>query len=141
MPLLEDLMEMSTLAPHGACLLWNPGLIWLNAISDALIAGAFFAAAYVLARFLWRRWRDVMFRGVLWVFAIFMTMCGVTRLLSILTLWVSTYGIAGVAKGFLALISLGVTAALLMMLPHITLLPTRTHLRQASEALAEDVTQ
>ena len=33
--------------PHGACLLWKPELIWLNAISDALIASApAFAEAY-----------------------------------------------------------------------------------------------
>jgi len=46
---------MSTLIPHGACLLWTPELVWLNAISDAVTAGAFFAAAFVLTSFLWRR--------------------------------------------------------------------------------------
>ena len=39
---------MSTLTPHGACLLWKPELIWLNAVSDAMVAGAFFATAFVL---------------------------------------------------------------------------------------------
>ena len=39
---------MSTLIPHGACLLWRPELIWLNAISDAMIAIAFFTTAFVL---------------------------------------------------------------------------------------------
>jgi signal transduction histidine kinase/CheY-like chemotaxis protein len=141
MTLIEDLIEMSTLAPHGACLLWKPELIWLNAISDTLIAGAFFAAAFVLTRFLWKRWNDVMFRGVFWIFAIFMTMCGVTRLLSLLTLWVSAYGIEGLAKGVLALISVGVTAVLLLMLPQILVLPTRIQLRQAYEALAGEVRQ
>ena len=29
---------MSMLIPHGACLLWKPELIWLNAISDAMVA-------------------------------------------------------------------------------------------------------
>ena len=62
---------MSTLIPHGACLLWTPELVWLNAIADALIAAAFFAAAFVLTAFLWRRWHDVMFRGVFWALAIF----------------------------------------------------------------------
>jgi len=56
MTLIEDLMDMSTLVPHGAALLWKPELIWLNAISEALIAGAFFAAAFVITLFLWRRW-------------------------------------------------------------------------------------
>jgi signal transduction histidine kinase len=141
MTLIEDLMDMSTLVPRGAALLWKPELIWLNAISEALIAGAFFAAAFVITLFLWRRWHEVMFSGVLWVFAIFMTMCGVTRLLSILTLWVPAYGIEGVANALLALMSLCVTAALLLMLPRILVLPTRIQLQHAYEALAEEVSQ
>jgi signal transduction histidine kinase len=132
---------MSTLTPHGASLLWKPELIWLNAISDTLIACAFFAAAVVLALFLWRRWNDVMFRGVFWVFSIFMLLCGVTRVLSILTLWVPVYGIEGLVKGCLALVSLGVTATLLLMLPRILVLPTRIQLQQAYAALEEEVRQ
>jgi signal transduction histidine kinase/CheY-like chemotaxis protein len=132
-------MDMSTLVPHGACLLWKPEWIWLNAISDALIGGAFFATAFVLGFFVWRRRSDVMFRSVFWAFAIFVGVCGVTRLLSILTLWVPAYGIEGVTKGFLALISVGITAVLLMLLPRILVLPTRIQLRQAYEALEEEV--
>jgi len=132
---------MSTLAPHGASLLWKPELIWLNAISDTLIAGAFFAAAVVLALFLWRRWNDVMFRGVFWVFATFMLLCGVTRVLSILTLWVPAYSIEGLVKGVLALVSIGVMATLLLMLPRILVLPTRIQLQQAYAALEEEVRQ
>jgi signal transduction histidine kinase/CheY-like chemotaxis protein len=132
-------MDMSTLLPHGACLLWKPELIWLNAISDAMIAGAFFTTAFVLGSYVWRRRRDVMFRSVFWAFATFMTACGVTRLLSILTLWVPAYDIEGIAKGFLALISVGITAALLLMLPRLLVLPTRIQLQQAYAALEEEV--
>ena len=42
---------------------------------------------------------------------------GVTRLLSILTLWVPAYGIEGLTKGLLALVSVGITAGLLLLLP------------------------
>jgi signal transduction histidine kinase len=129
---------MSMLIPHGACLLWKPELIWLNAISDAMVAGAFFTTAFVLGSFVWRRRRDVMFRGVFWSLAIFAAVCGVTRLLSILTLWVPAHGIEGLANGFLALISVALTAAMLLMLPRILVLPTRIQLQQAY-ALDEEV--
>ena len=132
---------MSTLTAHGACLLWKPELIWLNAISDAMVAGAFFVTAFVLASFVWRRRRDVMFRSVFWAFAIFVAVCGVTRLLSVLTLWVPAYDIEGVAKGFLALISIVITVALLLLLPRILVLPTRIQLQQAYAALEEEVRQ
>jgi len=134
---------MSTLSPHGACLLWEPELIWLNAISDAMVAGAFFATAFVLAFFAWRRHHDLLlvFRGVFWAFAIFVAVCGVTRLLAILTLWVPAYGIEGLAKGLLALISLGITAGVLLMLPRLMVMSTRVQLQQAYAALEEEVRQ
>jgi signal transduction histidine kinase len=136
-------MDMSTLVAHGACLLWKPELIWLNAISEALIAGAFFVTAFVLAFFAWQRGRDMMFMFVVvfWTFAIFFTVCGATRLLSILTLWVPAYGIEAATKGLLALISAGITAGLLVLLPRIMVLPTRVQLQQALEALEEEVRQ
>jgi signal transduction histidine kinase/CheY-like chemotaxis protein len=132
---------MSTLTPHGACLLWKPELIWLNAISDAMVAVAFFATTFVLGSYLLRRRRDVMFRGVFWSLAIFAAACGVTHLLSILTLWVPSYDIEGVAKGFLALISVALTGAMLLMRPQIMVLPTRIQLQQAYAALDEEVRQ
>ena len=46
---------MSKLTEHGASLLWKPELVWLNVVSDAMVAIAFFTTAYVLAFFLWRR--------------------------------------------------------------------------------------
>jgi signal transduction histidine kinase/CheY-like chemotaxis protein len=125
---------------HGACLLWKPQLIWLNVISEALVAGAFFAIAFVLAFFVWRR-RDIQFGWVFYSFAIFITLCGVTRLMSILTLWVPVYGIDSVIKGVLAVISVGIAAVLLLLLPRILVLPSRHQLQQAYQALENEVRQ
>ena len=130
---------MSTLTAHGACLLWIPELIWLNAVSDALLAIAFFVTAFVLGFFVWRRRSDVLFRGVFWIFAVFAAFCGVSRLLSVATLWVPAYDIEALVKGLLALISLGVTTALLLMLPRLLVLPTRVQFAQANAALEEEI--
>jgi len=132
---------MSTLIPHGAGLLWRPELIWLNAISDALIATAFFTTAFVLGYYVWRRRREVMFRSVFWALAVFAAICGVTRLESILVLWVPAYGIEALTKGVLALISVGVTVVMLLARPRLLVLPTRIQLQQAYAALAEETRQ
>src|SRR5690349_8998244 len=132
---------MSTLTPHGACLDWNPVLIWLNAASDAMVAGAFFVTAFVLGLFVWRRRRDVMFGGIFWAFATFVAVCGLTRLESIIALWTPVYSIEAVTKGFLALLSAGITAALLFLLPRLLVLPTRIQLQQAYAELAEESRQ
>src|SRR5882672_9475914 len=131
--LFGDILDMSTLTPHGACLLWKPELIWLNAISDALVGGAFLATALFLALLVWRR-RDLQFAAAFLAFGIYIMACGVTRLLSVLTLWVPAYGIEGMIKGVVAFMSVGIAAALLLLV-----LPRRNQLQQAYAQLEEEV--
>jgi len=132
---------MSTLMPHGACLLWQPELIWINVVSDAFVAISFFATSLVLAIFIARRRRQVMFSGVLLAFGLFAALCGVTRLFSILTIWVPAYEIEALTKGLLAPISLAITVALFFLLPRILVLPTRIQLAEAYAALEKEVNQ
>jgi signal transduction histidine kinase len=132
---------MSMLTPHGACLAWQPLLIWLNAVSNAMIAIAFFATAFVLGYYVWRRRREVMFRGVFWALAIFAAGAGVTYLLQIVTLWTPAYGIEAATKTVLALISTAVTAVMLLASPRLLTLPTRIQLQQAYAALEEETRQ
>jgi len=66
--------------------------------------------------------------------------CGVTRLLSVLTLWVPAYGIEGMIKGVVAFMSVGIAAALLLLvLPRLLVLPGRNQLQQAYAQLEEEV--
>jgi signal transduction histidine kinase len=132
---------MSTLIPHGACLDWRPDLIWLNVVSDAMAAFAFFATAFVLGFYVWRRRHEVMFRGVFWSLAIFGAVGGMARIMSIITLWVPAYGIEGLTKALLALVAIAVTTEMLRMRPRLQVLPTRIQLQQAYAALEEETRQ
>jgi len=134
---------MSTLIAHGACLLWKPELIWLNAISDALVAIALFTTGFVLASFVWWRRGDIMplFSMVFSAYAIFVAMCGLTRLVSVLTLWIPAYEIEGMIKGVVAVMSLGITAGLLRLRPRLKVLPTRIQVERALAALEEETRQ
>jgi signal transduction histidine kinase len=134
-------LHMSTLIPHGACLGWQPALIWLNVVSDVMVAVAFFATAFVAGFFVWRRRREVMFPSIFWTFAIFAAVAGVTRLEEIVTLWVPAYGIEAVTKSMLALSSVAVTAVMLLVWPRLMVLPTRIQLQQAYAALEEETRQ
>jgi signal transduction histidine kinase len=136
-------MDMSTLAPLGACLKWTPELIWLNAVCDSIAAVAFLTTAFVLGYFGWRRRRDLipMFRIVFPVFALFIAISGVTYLEQIFALWVPVYSIEALTKAVLALISLGITAVMVLMLPRLLVMSTRVQLQQAYAALEEEVRQ
>jgi signal transduction histidine kinase len=132
---------MSMLTPHGACLEWQPVLVWINAVSDALIGAGFFATALFLGLLVWRR-RDLQFAAAFLGFGAYVMVCGLTRLLSILTLWVPAYGIEAAAKSVQAVMSVGIAAALLLIvLPRLLVLPGRNQLQQAYAALEEEVRQ
>jgi hypothetical protein len=42
------LFDSSGLTPHGFCLLWQPGLMWTYALSDAGIGLAYFSIPLAL---------------------------------------------------------------------------------------------
>ena len=124
------------LSPHGICLLWEPELIWLHVVSDALIALAYFSIPFALAIFVTRR-RDLKFGWVYWSFAFFILACGLTHILSIYTLWVPVYGIEGLVKAATAVASIVTAGMLWPLLPELLTIPSPFELREAREALKE----
>jgi signal transduction histidine kinase/CheY-like chemotaxis protein len=134
---LQRLLDSSTLSPHGICLLWEPELIWLHVVSDATIAASYFSIPIVLSIFVSKR-RDVDFGFIFWAFAIFITACGFTHVLSIVTLWVPVYGLEGLIKLLTAVASILTAVILWPLLPKILALPSPAQLRAAELALAQE---
>jgi signal transduction histidine kinase/ActR/RegA family two-component response regulator len=133
---LSDWFFGSGLAPHGYCLLWEPGLIWLYAISDTAIALAYFSIPLALV-IIGRKRSDLVFRPMLWLFAAFILLCGTTHWLDLATLWTPLYGMQGLVKAATAVASLCTAIALWRMLPDFLSLPSAAQLRQAHAALRE----
>jgi signal transduction histidine kinase len=131
---LDRFLAVRGLAPHGYCLLWEPALIWTHAVSDALIAVAYFSIPVVLSRLLAVR-RDLQFGWMLALFAIFILACGMTHVMGIVTLWVPAYGWQAVVKVLTALASLGTAALLIPLLPRLVQIPSPAALQRANEAL------
>jgi signal transduction histidine kinase len=137
---LSDLFQERGLAPHGFCLLWNPGLILIHVISDALIALAYFSIPVVLWVVLRRR-RELEFSWVLGLFASFILACGTTHLLSILVLWVPAYGLEGAVKAFTAAISIFTAIALWPLLPKLLALPSPAQLQHTLDQLRAEIAE
>jgi len=68
-------VDPSGLTPHGVCLLWEPGLIWLHAVSDVAVGLAYFTIPLALAIIV-KRQQDLVFKPVLVLFAAFIVLCG-----------------------------------------------------------------
>jgi len=131
---LIHFFDSTQLAPHGVCLLWQPGLIWLHVLSDGLIALAYFSIPIVLAALVSRR-PDIDFGWVLWAFVAFITACGATHVFGIWTLWFPDYAAEGAVKGFTALVSIATAIGLWPLLPKILALPSAEQSRRANEGL------
>ncbi|MGY3696345.1 signal transduction histidine kinase/CheY-like chemotaxis protein [Bradyrhizobium sp. USDA 3240] len=134
---LERLVDSSTFSPHGICLLWEPELIWLHVISDAIIAASYFSIPFALAILVSKR-RDFQFGWMAWPFAVFILACGLTHVFSIYTLWVPIYGLEGIVKALTAVASIFTAVLLWPLIPRILAIPTEQQLREAHVALAEE---
>jgi signal transduction histidine kinase/CheY-like chemotaxis protein len=134
---LERLLDSSTFSPHGICLLWEPELIWLHVISDAVIAASYFSIPFALAIVVSKR-RDFQFGWMAWLFAAFILLCGLTHVFAIYTLWVPIYGLEGLLKAMTAIASVFTAVLLWPLIPKILAIPTERQLREAHVALAEE---
>ncbi|HZG40869.1 MAG TPA: PAS domain-containing protein [Nodosilinea sp.] len=124
--------------PHGHCYLWQPGLVWLHLLSDALIALSYWLIAGALVYFVQQR-PDVPFRPLFWLFAAFIAACGATHLLAVWTLWFPTYWVSGAVKALTALVSLATAFELVPRLPLALALPNATQLMNLNQALQDEI--
>ncbi|TWB26468.1 sensor histidine kinase [Nitrospirillum bahiense] len=138
MSLTDWLLDPSGLTPHGFCLSWLPGLIWLHAGSDAVIGLSYFSIPLALAWFVRKR-NDLAYRWVGHLFVAFILACGLTHMLSILTLWMPAYGMEGVVKLVTALLSVATAAMLWPLVPRVLALPTPTQLGRLNAELTRTI--
>ena len=125
----------SYLPPHGYCLLWQPELLWTHIIADATIAAAYFSIPVALVLVVRRR-RDLSYGWIFWCFAVFITACGFTHVMSIWTLYQGVYGLEALVKVITALASILTAGVLWPLLPKIIALPSPGKLQAANNELA-----
>ncbi|MEA1647403.1 PAS domain S-box protein [Nitrospirillum sp. BR 11164] len=138
MSLTDWLLDPSGLTPHGFCLSWLPGLIWLHAGSDAVIGLSYFSIPLALAWFVRKR-NDLAYRWVGHLFVAFILACGLTHMLSILTLWMPAYGVEGMVKLVTALLSVATAAMLWPLVPRVLALPSPAQLARLNADLTRTV--
>jgi PAS domain S-box-containing protein len=128
----------SDFMPHGVCFLWNPGVLWLHAISDTIIAVSYYLIPLALVYFVWRR-KDLPFNWIFVMFGVFIFGCGTTHLMDVWTLWHGTYRLAGIVKAVTAAASVVTAGLLVYLLPQAIALPSPEQLRRANHDLEREI--
>jgi len=111
-------MGLSRFMPHGMCFLWEPGLVALHVVADALIALAYFSIPIFLIWVLRKR-GDLPFSWLLGMFALFIVSCGMTHVMAIWVIWHPDYWVEGAIKWVTALASVGTALMLIPLTPKI----------------------
>lgn len=138
--IIDYLFGAASFVPHGYCLLWRPDLVAMHAISDILIALSYFSIPAAIHVFLTKR-GDLQFGWLAWLFVGFISACGLTHLIGLITLWQPVYGLQGLVKVGTAGISV-VTAILMWpLLPKLLAIPSPSMLRDANERLQGEIAQ
>ena len=136
--MFQELLDTTTYAPHGFCLLWDPWLVGLHITADVLIFLSYTSIPIALLLFLRRR-PDIQYRGLVALFAAFIVLCGLTHLVSIGTLWVPAYGIQGLLKLLTGLVSAVTAVALFQLIPRLVAIPSPRQLEEANAKLRAEI--
>lgn len=135
---MGGLLEYASYMPHGYCLFWQPWLVLLHAGSDALIALSYFAIPVALFAFLRRR-PDIENRRIIALFAAFILLCGLTHVVSLVTLWIPIYPLQGLFKLITGLVSFATAIVLFRMIPVLVSIPSPSELEKSNARLRAEV--
>ncbi len=125
--------------PHGHCFLWQPGTLWLNVGSDALIAGSYFLIPIALLYFVRHRRREIPYGWIPLMFGAFILLCGATHVMEIWTVWNPLYREAGALKLVTGIVSFATLISLVYIMPHAMLLKTQRQLQAEVDARTADL--
>jgi PAS domain S-box-containing protein len=134
--LLRRFFSTDGFMPHGMCYEWDPGVIWLNVVSDGLIALAYYSIPLTLVYFVRKR-KDLQFSWIFICFALFIVACGTTHFMEIWNIWHPVYWVTGSIKAVTAAVSIVTAILLIRLVPTALALPSPGKLKEAHHFLSE----
>lgn len=138
--MLTLLLDTSPFMPHGHCFLWDTALLWLYALSDTLIALAYFSLPAALIYFVHKR-RDLAFKPLFIMFGAFILACGLTHVMDVWTLWIPAYWLGAAVRVVTAVISVTTAIMIWPLLPQALALPSPTQLQTVIHELQHEVAE
>jgi len=138
--ILDYLFGAASFVPHGYCLLWRPDLVALHAISDLLIAIAYFSIPVGLW-YVVRSRPDIAYKRLFVLFAAFILLCGMSHVAGLITLWAPIYGLQGMIKAATAAVSLVAAYSLWPAIPRALAIPALDQFRQTNLEMGRAISE
>ncbi len=129
-----DQLAGNDFMPHGHCYFWEPFILWSHAISDTIIALAYFIIPLSLIRIVRKR-NDFTYIWMVLLFAIFILGCGATHVFDVINIWEPFYRSDAVMRMVTAAASVGTAVLLVRISPKLILIPSATQWRRMNEEL------
>src|SRR3977135_3242795 len=93
--------------PHGQCYLWIPSLLWLQVLSNGVIAASYVAISATLAYLVYVLRDTLPFKWAYLSFGAFIVLCGVTHMFDVYVIWHPAYWTDGAVRALTAAVSAG----------------------------------
>ena len=124
--------------PHGHCYFWDPAIVWTNAISNSLIALAYFTIPFTLI-YIVRNRKDIYFSPLIILFAMFILSCGATHIMDVVNIWSPFYRLDSSFRVITAVASMGTAFMLVKISPEILSIPNSDLHKKLNEELKEQI--
>ena len=115
-------------------------LIWVHAISDGLMAIAYYLIAWALIYFLRSR-EGILYKNTIILFDAFILACGTAYIFDIWSLWYTWKGISESIKIIAAIVALITAVALIPLIPKIISLPSSSRLETLNQQLTQQIAE
>ena len=113
---VKRLFASDDFMPRGHCYLWQPDIVWLSFIPDAVLALSYAVISLTLIHFIRKR-RGRRPTGMLLCLGVFVVASAAMHCLEIWTLWSAIYRLAALVKAIAAAASVAAAVFLLRALP------------------------
>lgn len=120
--------------PHGHCYFWEPYVLWSYAISDSIIAIAYFSIPLALS-YIYLKRKDFSYVWMVVLFAIFIAGCGITHVFDVINIWKPLYNLDVIARIITAIASVATAVVLIKFTPKIIDIPTAAQWKKVNEDL------
>ncbi|MFM1874789.1 MAG: hypothetical protein RL266_526 [Bacteroidota bacterium] len=114
---LRQLLNSEAFMPRWVCGEWSELHGWMYIISDLVIFFAYMAIPVAMFIFVRKRWNDVPFKAVFWLFIAFISLCGTTHLIDAIIFYVPLYRFNALVLLITAVVSMVTVVAIASVLP------------------------